>query len=127
MFKDLKFNIAKRLLNSLDDRQKHQILTFAVKKHYCAISEEDILKQKEDKWFYMDKALDDTELKLLKSEVVSFSNTRFWKILKTEIEYQANKRMFLISKNENDLIAGKIALFNLDVIKSVINRITQSK
>jgi hypothetical protein len=123
----LKLWLIKKLLSSLDDQERHEVLTLAVKKLFTTVGDNDILKQKEGKWFYRNVALKESDMKLLTAETHVFLNSYLYKILQTEIEYRANRRMFLESKNEFDLIAGKVMLYILDIIKSVLNRITQSK
>lgn len=102
---------------------KHEILNLAVRKLFCATTERDILREEDKKLFYKEKELTENDIKLLKVEATNFQNTKLWQTIMTEIEWQANKRIFEVSKTENDLIAGKIALFNLEVIKSVLNKI----
>jgi hypothetical protein len=124
--KNIKVALVKRWLDGFNEQEKHEILTMAVKRFYNSIDENDILKRKSNKWFYRDKAMTENEVKTLIAEAHAFLNTRLWKVLKTDIEYQANKRMFLHSSSEIDLIAGKIALFNLEAIKTRLNTLTQA-
>jgi hypothetical protein len=120
--------IVKKLLNYLSKEEKHEILTMSVRKFFNTITAEDILKEKEGQWFYEGKALNEATKKLLISQAEVLKEWQLWKILQDDIRYQANKRMFLDSKTENDLIAGKIMLWNLDVISDRLKKMsTQTK
>lgn len=110
---------ALRVVNHHKD--KHKILTEAVKHHFNTIDEEDILQEKGRDWLIAGKVLPEEQTKLLISEAQIFLKTRLWKVLQTDIKYQLNKRMFIRSKDENDLIAGKIGLFILDALRTRLN------
>ncbi len=116
--------IIKKLLNCLTKEQKQEILTMAVRKFFNTISADDILKEKDGQWFYEGRAMNEASKKLLISQAEVLKEWQLWKILQDDIRYQANKRMFLDSKTENDLIAGKITLWTLDVISTRLKKMT---
>lgn len=116
--------IVKKLLNYLTKEQKQEMLTMAVRKFFNTISADDILKEKDGQWFYEGRAMNEASKKLLISQAEVLTGWQLWKILQDDIRYQANKRMFLDSKTENDLIAGKITLWTLDVINTRLKKMT---
>jgi len=101
-----------------DQKYKHQILTLAVRKLFYTISDEDMLREENGTWFYKGKALNEADKQQLMGEATTFINSKLWKILYNDIVYQAGKKMFIHSTNDFDLIGGKLALFNLDVLKT---------
>jgi hypothetical protein len=138
-----KLDLIKRWILEVD---KHEVLTMAIKKLYHAVGEEDILKEKSFcckaniyKGFcvecanpvnkkvlsYNNEILNEGEITLIQAEASNFKNTKLWQILQKELEWQAIKRIGLDSRTTDDLIAGKSQLFNLEVIKSVLNRISK--
>lgn len=123
----IKLKLINWLIRGIEKEQKHELLTELVAKSFNTISEKDILQQQKGEWVYGDKILQKNEIMLLKSEVSSLLNMKLWRVLQTDIKYQANRMMFLKSKNGDDLIAGKFIIYTLDIIKSVLNRITQAK
>ena len=114
----MKVQIIEKLLDSLNQREAHEILTKAVKRLFNTIGADDILKEKDGKWFLQDKAISEGNRKGLISEANMFLGSQLWKVLQLDIKYHSNKRMFLESKNEIDMIAGKLWLFTLDSIKT---------
>lgn len=97
---------------------KHKILTLAVQRIFKAIIDEDVLTEKNNIWFFKGRALDASQKNALISQAADFQDSILWKILFQDMAHQSKKRMFLESKTEIDLIAGKLALFNLDVMKT---------
>lgn len=124
---NIKLLLIRKWLGELELVERHKVLTMAVRKGFSSITEDDILQVKGVNIYFKGKKISDETLKLLKAEATTFSTSKLWEVLRTDIEYQANSRMFFTSQTEFDLIAGKMVLFTLDIIKTVLDRITQSK
>lgn len=101
-------------INTLEDKQL--VLSKAIRKLFNTISAEDILTEKDGKWFFMDKELSNVEITYLKSESTNFLQSKLWKVLSTDVKYQANKRMFVVSASEVDMLLGKSWVYVLDCI-----------
>lgn len=119
------FETAEDLLTHLretrNEREMEKILTEAVKKLYKLVDEDDVLFQTKDgNWYFTGKFLTETEKKQLKEEAELISKLRLWREINRAITYQNNKNMFLLSASEIDLIVGKSVLYNLNVIKKII-------
>ncbi len=112
-------------IKKLGDEEKHKILTLAVKRLFNTISAEDILRERGEQWFFMDRLLSRAEIDLLIAEATNFLNSKLWNVLRADIKYNANKTMFTKSTKELDMIAGKLWLFSLDAfttrLKSMSN------
>lgn len=104
--------------------QKHRWLTVAVKRMFNTVGEDDVLKVSTNgQWLFEGRPMRDTERSLLKAEAQQLETTTLWKVLQKELQYQANKRMFVTSASEMDLVAGKLLVWYIDVIKSTMKRI----
>ncbi len=113
--------------NEEDLNIKNRILSLAVKKLFNTINEDDILKENQYKqWIFEGKSISQGEKELLISETKQFLNTKLWKVLQKDIQYQSNKKMFILSRNEIDMIAGKLFLYTLDVIRTRLKSIEKS-
>lgn len=99
--------------------EAHKQLTKSVARLFNTVGAEDIVSQGADgTWFVQGKAITDGEKKMLIAEAQHFLNTRLWKVLKADVQYQANRKMFILSKDVDDLIAGKLCLYLLDVLQT---------
>jgi len=103
-------------------KEKHQILTQAVKRLFNTISADDILKETEQGMMFEGKVLVKAEADAIREHAVVFRDSKLYKILIKDIKYQANRRMFIDSKTEMDMIAGKLILFNEDIIKTRLKK-----
>lgn len=116
------------LIEILGGYTKDQILTEAVKDLYNTISKDDILQEgSRGEWLVADRPIIEGEKKLLISEAQIFIHSRLWKVLQTDIKYQSNKKMFEDSKTEYDLIAGKMTLYLLDIIKTRLESLNKER
>lgn len=106
------------LIHLLGGFTKGEVLTEAVKKLYNTINEDDILHEENGVWFYKGKQLSGESKKMLIAEAIQLKDSKLWEILSTDIEYQANKQMFLKATEESHLMAGKMFLYVLDVVKT---------
>ena len=107
-----------------DLAHKHEILTLAVKKLFNTIGEADILKTySQNTWTLQGRPLREAEIGQLKAEVAQFKTTRLWQVMQLELNYWANKKMFITSETVDDLVAGKLLVYYVDIVKSFLKRI----
>ena len=113
-------NIDEALDAISDTKEKHKILTKAVKRFFNTISAEDILRVDETsgQWIFQGKPISENQKKVLISEAEEFLDTTLWEILQTDIKFQMNKRIYLESKTDMDLIAGKLGTLILDAMRT---------
>lgn len=110
---------AEEAIDSVSEaKEKYRLLTLATKRFFNTIGPEDILQEKGKVWMCEGKPLSDGEKNLLIAETAQFLNSKLWKVLKTDIQYQANRAMFIKGEDKDDLVAGKLLLYTLDVIKT---------
>lgn len=85
-------------IKSIDDqKERHKVLTAAVKRLYNTVGKDDILKVVRngiaEQWWFEGKLLTAEEVRLLKHEAEAFKASRLYRVLDMECRYQANKRM----------------------------------
>lgn len=111
---------------SLPDKSKW--LTLAVKRHFNTIGSEDILRVVDSgAWLWEGKPLRQEQVQLLKAEAAQYEQTFLWKVIQSELKYQANKRMFITSEGDMDLVAGKLLVYYIDIVKTKIADIAKKK
>lgn len=102
-------------------KERHVILTLAVKKLFNTISADDILKPVTGgAWMYAGKTLSKGQIELLVAEAAQLEKMLLWKVLKTDILYQANRKMYLLAENTEHVITAKFWLYTFDVMKTRI-------
>lgn len=113
-------------IDDIEDRQeKHKILTMALKKTFNTISADDILREKNGKWYFQGKALSDAQRKLLVLEAQQFINTKLWQIIKEDTVYQVYKKMYLLSENDLHVITAKFWKYTFDTIETRLKSIAK--
>jgi hypothetical protein len=110
--------LIKQLLKRLSKAEKHTVLTELVKHLFNTISAEDILQEHNGEWIYRGKNLIPGEKDAMIADAQMFYKSRLWQVLQDDAKYQANRRMYLKSRTENDMIAGKMLVYNLDILNT---------
>ena len=65
--------------------------------------------------------LTDQELRSLREESRYLVNTRIWKLITSTLADDAKQRMFEKSKNFDDMVAGKMALYTVDMQNKMVD------
>lgn len=65
------------------------------------------------------------ELKRLKQESVYLKETQIWKIFQETLKSHAHKMIFINSTNYDDVLAGKLMLYNLNVQKKIVDKFSK--
>ncbi|MFQ5976316.1 MAG: hypothetical protein ACE5J5_08390 [Candidatus Hydrothermarchaeales archaeon] len=69
------------------------------------------------------RELDRETIDYLRDNAKTFENSTLWKILSNEVKYQANQRMYYKGENADDILAGRLMNYILDIIQKKINQI----
>lgn len=72
-----------------------------------------------------DEPISPEQARILKEEAAYVKRTMLWDLYQNTIAETARKTMFEKSKDYNDMIVGKSMLYNLDVLKKIIDRILE--
>lgn len=101
-----------------DKKERRRLLTLAVKRCFNTIGPEDILHEKGGRWIAEGGPLSDAEIKTLVAQAAQLRRSLLWRILKADVKYQANKATFLKARTDDDLTAGKLCMWNFDVLET---------
>lgn len=109
---------------------KKKLLNYLTNKLLHSISEEDILslvKTSNGQGYYLlgGKKISKQQLTHLKQDAAIIKEMEMWKILNATLTANAHKMMFINSKSFEDVISGKLMLYNLDVQNKIINTLSQ--
>lgn len=113
-------------VESLPLKEKHRLLTLAVKKSFNTITKEDILKIENGEWTLEGKSLLQAQLVSIQQSASSFKAGIFWRVIQKELRYRANRAMFIKSDTAIDMLGGKTLLFYIDIINSKVEEIVGS-
>jgi len=111
--------------NVNDPKERNKILTLALKKTFNTISDDDILRENDGKWFFKGKALSDAQRKLLSVEAQQFIDTKLWQIVKEDTVYQVYKKMYLLAENEMHVVTAKFWKYTFDTIETRLKSIAR--
>lgn len=105
-----------------------EALTELVQVHYNTVGAKDeILSQDEyGNWTFDGKQLTDLEIKTLKEEAQAITKSKIWKVIMKDLDAQASKRMVEAS-SLMQLESAKLFLFVIDIFKTRVRRISQSR
>lgn len=111
-----------------DPKQKHYILTRAVKLLYNTIDSEDILQEDEKgHWRFKGKPMTDAEKNILIAEAATFLGSRLWEVLQADAKYQANRKTFLLAHDDASITAGKLWHYTFDVFRNRLKRMLKGQ
>lgn len=104
---------------------RRALLAAATRRLFNTVDEDDILKvdKSSGHWTYMGRPLGKEEMMVMTETAQALLASRLWSVLVDDIKYQANRRIYIDSKSEDDLVAGKLLLFLIDIIHTRLNRL----
>lgn len=100
-------------------------IRFLVKDLFNTISDDNILKiVSEKEVYYRKKLLNAEQLGTIKQEAKDFSGSLIWKLIKNEAKYSANLRMYEKGISDEDILAGKLVLYTIEIFDRKLNDIS---
>lgn len=106
---------------------KLKLFNYLMKNLFNTVTEDQILKIYNNKVTIGNVELSEKDVRGLKSEAITIQSLPLWQYLTGSMKYIANKRMYNDSKSIEDLIAGKMILFTLEVMEKKIDNIKNIK
>ena len=106
---------------------KIKIFNYLMRSMFNAITEKDVLRIKGKKIVIGDRVLADAEVRGLKGEAADMETIPLWNYLKKDMKHIANKKMYRESQTVDDMIAGKMILFTIEVMERKIDNIKRMK
>lgn len=105
---------------------KKWIRNWALKDLVLQVTAEEVFTYTpQGKLFLNGKQLTEGEVKSLQGEIKFLEETRIWKVYQDTIAFQAKQKMFEKSITFDDMMAGKIMLKDLEILRD-INKIIKS-
>lgn len=95
---------------------------------FNTITEDDILKVLPGNvLMYRGKKMEKEWVSQLREKAMIFSNSVLWEMLSNEVKYLSNLRMYEKGKTDDDLLAGKMALYVLEVLDKKLKELSSLK
>jgi hypothetical protein len=107
-------------------KDRHPILTLAVKKLFNTIGADDILQSAPGKqWLFEGRTLASGQIDQIMAEAQMLSKSLLWRVLEKDILYQVNKKMFLQADNEMHVITAKFWLYTFDTFRTRLKSLAE--
>jgi hypothetical protein len=105
-----------------------RLKNWLIKHLFKAITVDEVLTSNKYGLIYLNgEQITDEEARILHNEAIFLKEFRLWQILQSTIADHAKKRMFENSKSYEDMIAGKMALYNADIQNKIIEILINKK
>ena len=93
----------------------------------CSIIPEDVFKVQAGVCFIGDEHIGETELKMLKSEILLLEKLQIWKVMNETVKNLAIRKSVHEATNFEQVMSGKMALWTLEVYSMIIDKIKKAK
>lgn len=104
-------------------RVKIALINYLVRNLLKAVTEEDVLQIAGKEYLYKKRKLTAEEIAMLKEEAASFEKSLLYRLMYSEVRYLAWKLMADKAVNVDDLIAGKMMLYNQSIEKLFVSKV----
>lgn len=104
---------------------RRHLINYLVKHLLVAITEDDIILITGKDYLFKKRKLSNGEVIQLKEEARSFNKSLLWYCIKNEVGWLASRQMFDEMKVADDMVFGKAMLYDIDIIKKYITRMSQ--
>ena len=111
-------------IESIDNlEEKNRVLTLAVQHMFHVVDAEDILRKNPDgSWSYGNRILNEENVRALQSAMDNFSKSQLYRVLKADLKYHATTMVALKSRTIDDVVAGKLLLYYIDIVDTRLKR-----
>jgi len=100
-----------------------RLINILAKNLFNTVTEDDILKVRQGGVYLRGRKLDKDTLAALQEDAEKYSESTLWKIISNEVKQVSNLRMYEKGTTSDDILAGKIALYVLEVIEKIQKRL----
>lgn len=105
--------------------QRH-LIRFIARNVFHALTKEDFLLIKGDKWEWKGKEMSGETIGVLKAQAKTFSESTLWKVLKAELQWVAAKTLLEKGTTETDLRIAQVTGYLTTVIDNKIKEMSES-
>lgn len=102
------------------NRLKIYIMTYLTRHLFSGVWENDVFKPVGRKILYKGKVMSDEKRTIIADDAKKYAESIVWKIIKDECAFQANIKMYKTGTKEIDTVAGRMMLYNLDILDKVL-------
>lgn len=106
---------------------KQKLLNYITRHLFKFITAEEFLRMDAGKLIIGNHILTNEEKAGVIADAQAIKNTKLWSLLLKEMQYVAQKRMYFESSSEDDILAGKMTLWTIDIMDKKINNLTKLK
>ena len=99
------------------------IINYALKDLLCSVQASEVLEARDNKLYLGKQPLSNEQLNTLVSEARFLESSRIWSILQETLKARANEVIFNKSTTFDDVMSGKLMLYNLREIEKIVNTI----
>lgn len=106
---------------------KRWFINFITRNLFNTLTEDDIIKYDSSKKHFVvnGQAVPDSEAREIVNGASIVQQTLVWKLLVSEMKVLANKKMYFHSKNEDDILAGKMMLYTIDIMERKLDNLSK--
>ena len=104
---------------------KRKLLNYLLRHLYNAITEDDILEIRDGKIFQGKRQMTTAEIQSITAEAEMLKSMDLWKILIKGLKLEANHRMYQKSASYDDMYAGKMTLWTIDLMEKKVDNIVK--
>ncbi len=102
---------------------KSWVKNYLLRHLFNVVIREDVITTVKGVLYLGGRKMSDNELRQLQAEVKALEGFRVWSIMTNSVRYIAQDKIFNKSLNFEEVMAGKMMLFNLDTIESIARKI----
>lgn len=101
---------------------KRKLQNWLLKKLFCVITLDDVIQVKKDKTLWIGKKqIPQAKARQLIAEAMQINQLELWKFMRNNMRYLANQEMFNKAKTIEDILAGKMMLYTLQLQENLLN------
>lgn len=105
---------------------RKKLINLLVKRLFNGLTEDDVLKVRgKNVILYKGFKLKPEKIESIKVDAKTFRDSVIWKLLSDDMKYVANKRMFEVSESMDDMMAGKMVLYTIDLINKKLDNLSK--
>lgn len=109
---------------------KQKLLTYLTRNLLCAVDEKMVITQvntSNNRSYYLlnGEKIASGQLVKLRHDANIIKDTDLWKIFENTLRSHAHKMMFTKSQTFDDVLSGKLMLYNLDIQKKILDTLSE--
>lgn len=108
-------------------RIKRKILNYLLRKLFNTVTENEVLGYHKGKLYFNGKMLVESDAKQLIVEAKAIQEMLLWEYLTKNMKWLSNKKMYYDSSCDNDMLAGKMMLYAIDLIEKKVKNLPKTK